>query len=245
MIDEGGVVISLLEDDINIESAILTPIKVAEQNVNYETVATLYYRDSNNVAGTYVICVSKDSDSIDVETEIEEALKHIEDEKSPSNSLLSTNSTVTMTHIGTLSSSVVDQPKGKVLITYKVYTEQNLTNFDYYCVQATINATPGAMLSQSSYDYYTGNRLEFLLEPTDPNSAIVEEYDPVTSDSEGQYTVGLNWQLGEDFTLSANMSYTETIPGSSISATCDNRKTEWTVGINDTSRRTENITFKQ
>lgn len=137
----------------------------------------------------------------------------------------------------------MEQPKGKMLITHNVYTEQDIVGLDYYYVQTTVEATPGAALSQDNYEDYTGNRLELCLNPVSPNSAIVEEYDPRASDSDGQYTVGIGMKPWVDFTLHGGLSYTGTIPGSSINATCDNRKTDWTVDINDAARRTDGIVF--
>lgn len=97
--------------------------------------------------------------------------------------------------IGTLSTSVVEQPKGKMFITHNVYTEQDLVGLDYYYVQTTVDATPGAALNQDDYEDYTGNGLELCLNPVSPNSAIVEEYDPRACDSDGQYTVGIGSDL--------------------------------------------------
>lgn len=209
------------------------------QGPDYKTVATLYYNDGNNIPGTYRICISNNSQSVDIQAELDAAMKYIDEAARASAS----DSSAAPELIGTLSTSVVEQPKGKMLITHNVYTEQDLVGLDYYYVQTTINATPGAALSQDDYEYYTGNRLELCLNPVSPNSAIVEEYDPKTSDSEGQYTVGIDWTLSGDFTLHGGLSYTGTIPGSSINATCDNRKTDWTVNINDAARRTDGIVF--
>ena len=50
-------------------------------------------------------------------------------------------------------------------------------------------------------------------------------------------------KLADEEMCIRDRSYTGTIPGSSINATCDNRKTDWTVDINDAARRTDGIVF--
>ena len=239
-LENGGIVVSVLNDNSSIEPALMRVVSSTAQDPDYKTVATLYYNDGNNIPGTYRICISNNSQSVDIQAELDAAMKYIDEAARASAS----DSSAAPELIGTLSTSVVEQPKGKMFITHNVYTEQDLVGLDYYYVQTTVEATPGAALSQDDYEDYTGNRLELCLNPVSPNSAIVDEYDPKTSDSEGQYTVGIDWTLSGDFTLHGGLSYTGTIPGSSINATCDNRKTDWTVNINEISRRSDNIFFK-
>ena len=239
-LDNGGIVVSILNDNSSIEPALMRAVSSTAQDPDYKTVATLYYNDGNNTPGTYRICISNNSQSVDIQAELDAAMKYIDEAARASAS----DNSAAPELIGTLSTSVVEQPKGKMFITHNVYTEQDLVGLDYYYVQTTVEATPGAALSQDYYEDYTGNRLELCLNPVSPNSAIVDEYDPKTSDSEGQYTVGIDWTLSGDFTLHGGLSYTGTIPGSSINATCDNRKTDWTVNINEISRRSDNIFFK-
>lgn len=241
-LENGGIVVSVLNDNSSIEPALMRAVSSTAQDPDYKTVATLYYNDGNNTPGTYRICISNNSQSVDIQAEIEDAMKYIDNATNSSTSAV-TSSTVALEFIGSLSTSVVEQPKGKMLITHNVYTEQDLVGLDYYYVQTTINATPGAALNQDDYEDYTGSRLELCLNPVSPNSAIVEEYDPRACDSDGQYTVGIGMKPSVYFTLHGGLSYTGTIPGSSINATCDNRKTDWTVDINDAARRTDGIVF--
>ena len=238
-LDNGGIVVSILNDNSSIEPALMRAVSSTAQDPDYKTVATLYYNDGNNTPGTYRICISNNSQSVDIQAELDAAMKYIDEAARASAS----DNSAAPELIGTLSTSVVEQPKGKMFITHNVYTEQDLVGLDYYYVQTTVEATPGAALSQDDYEDYTGNRLELCLNPVSPNSAIVEEYDPRACDSDGQYTVGIGMKPSVDFTLHGGLSYTGTIPGSSINATCDNRKTDWTVDINDAVRRTDGIVF--
>lgn len=219
-LDNGGIVVSVLNDNSSIEPALMRVVSSTAQDPDYKTVATLYYNDSNNTPGTYRICISNNSQSVDIQAELDAAMEYIDEATRASAS----DNSAAPELIGTLSTSVVEQPKGKMLITHNVYTEQDLVGLDYYYVQTTIDATPGAALSQDDYEDYTGSRLELCLNPVSPNSAIVEEYDPRVCDSDGQYTVGIGMKPSVDFTLHGGLSYTWTIPGSSINATCDNRK---------------------
>lgn len=239
-LENGGIVVSVLNDNSSIEPALMRVVSSTAQDPDYKTVATLYYNDGSSIPGTYRICISNSSQPVDIQAELDTAMKYIDESTRASES----DSSAAPELIGTLSTSVVEQPKGKMFITHNVYTEQDLVGLDYYYVQTTIDATPGAALSQDDYEDYTGSRLELCLNPVSPNSAIVEEYDPRACDSDGQYTVGIGMKPSVYFTLHGGLSYTGTIPGSSINATCDNRKTDWTVNINEISRRSDNIFFK-
>lgn len=173
-LDNGGIVVSVLNDNSSIEPALMRVVSSTAQDPDYKTVATLYYNDGSNTPGTYRICISNNSQSVDIQAELDAAMEYIDEATRASAS----DNSAAPELIGTLSTSVVEQPKGKMLITHNVYTEQDLVGLDYYYVQTTVDATPGAALSQDDYEDYTGNRLELCLNPVSPNSAIVEEYDP-------------------------------------------------------------------
>ena len=48
------------------------------QGPDYKTVATRYYNDGNNIPGTYRICISNNSQSVDIQAELDAAMKYID-----------------------------------------------------------------------------------------------------------------------------------------------------------------------
>lgn len=130
-LDNGGIVVSVLNDNSSIEPTLMRAVSSTAQDPDYKTVATLYYNGGNNTPGTYRICISNSSQPVDIQAELDTAMKFIDESTRASAS----DNSAAPELIGTLSTSVVEQPKGKMLITHNVYTEQDLVGLDYYYVQ--------------------------------------------------------------------------------------------------------------
>ena len=76
-LDNGGIVVSILNDNSSIEPALMRAVSSTAQDPDYKTVATLYYNDGNNTPGMYRICISNNSQSVDIQAELDAAMEEL------------------------------------------------------------------------------------------------------------------------------------------------------------------------
>lgn len=78
---KSGSVVVFIEEGSSVAPVLDRTVYPEVQSPDYETIAALYYNDSNGVPGTCIIGVSKNSSSADIEAELADAIEYIYAEK--------------------------------------------------------------------------------------------------------------------------------------------------------------------
>lgn len=254
-LENGGIIIADSLSNVNVASNI--DMSISTDNINDVTgeiatlgkdIATLYYKYGDNFDGIYVINVGI-NDVVDENTLIQEAVNIIRERQSifeyaTENSVAATTATSQAVQtLGIFDATYSREPKGKLRVSYEVFTLQNYNNLDFYIIKSKISGIPGCVLAETNSAYKSKYQIKELILSldADSNSTTLDDFGPQRTVHSSTYTVDFGGQLDDTGTISINggWSYSKTIEDTEIDVTFTTKLVEWdltlTAGAQETS----------
>lgn len=238
----GGVIISKGSINSNVTNNLKIPVEVDElhHNTGEADIATLYFNYEDGKKGVYVIS-GKQSDS-NVYTYIEEALDNIENIKLERNVAISATSSC-KEFIASVTTDVVTYiPKGKLTVNYDLYTAQNLYDYDYYVIKATLIGKPGCVMyndGNTNYQkkyYGLGMKSKMTASST---GVTVYSSGPSSTVNSNSYSINLGPILQKEASpqFQVILAYTRNISNFDITESTLANSNIWEVDLNGDDKR--------
>lgn len=246
--EQGGIIVSksdspTINKELNTSISLITEKEDTLTNTDSgKDIATLYYKYGNGLDGIYVINIGE-NDQVNETNLINEAISEIRDRQiTYSYDAELTASNKSATALGVFDATYTRIPKGKLNVSYKIFTVQDYLSRDYYIVKATVNGMPGCVLSKTNSDYeskYQGKGMEVSI-GTPTTSTTLDEFGPLRTINSTTYTVDIGGQLSDNggFSINGGWSYSRTIVDTDIDAEFTTTLASWDVTLRSEAQET-------
>ena len=212
-----------------------------------EDIATLYYEYGEGLKGVYIINVGEKTSSDKVFL-INEAIAFIRDcqssvKEEPGLFETPDQDNDTGLPLGAITIAAGQEPKGKLVGHFEIFTVQEYNERDFYTVKSMVTAYPGSSLAKSNQAYEAKYQGEGLVAnyATQTSSVMVDRFAPARTATTSTHSMnfGINFKSGNSF----DMKYGKETSGNEISVTGSTRETNWAVSI-DSSAQKEVFSFE-
>ena len=246
-INNGGIVVvkHKTKETIDISNDIEHSFSVENIKENRSTddslgkdIATLYYHYGNGLDGVYIVNIGI-NDNVNETVLINEAINEIKERQNDLDDYIDQRaSSSSTTSLGVFEATTTREPKGKLKVTYYVYTIQGFQGKDYYFVKAVINGMPGRVLANSNSSYstlYIGEEMDLSI-GTPTSSTTLIDYGPTRTIKAQSYSVDISGDWSDSgFTIGGGWSYSKTIEDTDIEAEHTTNSVLWEVTLGGTA----------